>query len=111
MDFKTFKASDPAREMFRKLGFLDYLEAADSWRMLRRLIVDLNDNQERGCFVEAARQCACSSGERILLHAILYVTDFSWLADEFAFGRAWQDMNCASGNYRDCVVACIAADI
>jgi hypothetical protein len=113
MDFKTFKASDPARSMFRKLGHLDYLEAAESWRMLRRLIVDLNDNHNRGCFVDAARHCdgVASSGERILLHAILHVTDFDWLADELSEGRTWRGMNNASGNYRDCVAACIAADI
>ncbi|HWE19801.1 MAG TPA: hypothetical protein VG758_21900 [Hyphomicrobiaceae bacterium] len=31
-----------------------------------------------------------SSGERVLLHAILYVTDFASLADELAEGKAWQ---------------------
>lgn len=112
-DFQAFKVSRPATEMFRKLGFEEFLETAESWRLLRRLIVDFNDNTERGAWVSAAKRCdgVASSGERVLLHAILHVTDFDWLADELTEGRAWREMNNASGDYRAAVAACIAADI
>lgn len=107
VDFASFKSGDPARSMFRKLGFIDFLEAATSWRMLRSLIVDFNDNRERGAFVDAAKRCVCSSGERILLHAILYATDFAWLADELAGDRTWQSMDSVGGAFREAVAACI----
>ena len=59
--------------------------------MLRALIVGFNGADESN-FVVLARQCdgVASSGERVLLHAILYVTDFASLADELAEGKAWQ---------------------
>jgi hypothetical protein len=119
MTFAEWQASRPAREMFRKLGLLDYLEEAASWRSLRRLIVDFNDNSDgKFPFVDLARRCdgVASSGERILLHAILYVTDFAWLADELGTdnggkSRVWQNMDRASGEHRRCVAACIGAEI
>lgn len=111
--FQTFKSSRPAKEMFAKLGFQDLLSASESWSMLRTLVVDLNDNKERGAWVDAARHCdgVCSSGERILLHAILATTDFAWLADELSGGHAWRRMHDAHGEYRTAVAACVAADI
>jgi hypothetical protein len=117
--FAEFKASDPARSMFRKLGLLDYLEEATSWRSLRALIVDFNDNSGgKYPFVDLARRCdvVASSGERILLHAILYVTDFAWLADELGTddrgrSRVWQNMHRASGEHRRCVAACVGAEV
>lgn len=111
-DFATFQSSQPAQDMFRMLGFEEFLTAAGSWRMLRSLIVDFNDNKERGAFVKAARHIdgVASSGERVLLHAILYVTDFAWLADELGAGEVWQDMNRVGGDYRRAVAACIGAE-
>lgn len=111
-DFQSFKSGDPARSLFRKLGLLDYLEAAQSWRMLRHLIVDFN-GCDQGNFVKLVRQCdgVCSSGERILLHAICYVTDFAWLADELQTGGVWQNMNRASGTFRRAVAACLDAEV
>jgi hypothetical protein len=125
MTFNEFKASDPARSMFRKMGLLEYLESATSWRMLRALIVDFN-GCDAGRFVTLARDCdgVASSGERILLHAICYVVDFAWLADELAgvsrheqrdgteivAGKAWRNMDRASGEHRRCVAACIGAE-
>lgn len=113
MNFAEFKMSEPAQSMFRKMGILPYLAGANSWRSLRALIVDWNDNQERGAFVDIARRCdgVCSSGERILLHAILYVTNFAWLADELSDGHAWRNMNRASGEFQRCIAACIAAEV
>jgi len=112
MDFASFKASQPAQAMFRKLGLEAYLGAATSWRSLRTLIVHFNDC-DAGNFVALARQCngVCSSGERVLLHAILYVTDFAWLADELTDGRAWQRMDRTSGDWRRAVAACIGAEV
>jgi hypothetical protein len=118
MTFAEFKRSDPARSMFRKLGLLEYLEVASSWRSLRALIVDFNDDSDgKYPFVDLARQCdgVASSGERVLLHAILYVTDFAWLADELGTddkgrSRVWQNMDRASGEHRKCVAACIGAE-
>lgn len=112
MDFRQFKASRPARDMFAKMGLQDHLEAAPSWRGLRAMIVHFN-NPDEGNFVKLARRCngVCSSGERILLHAILYATDFAWLADELTDGRAWRDMDYASGEYRAAVAACVGAEV
>jgi len=110
MSFEAFKSSAAARAMFIKLGLLKYLEVATSWRALRALIVDFNDPDE-GNFVKLVRQCdgVCSSGERVLLHAIATVCDFAWLADKLARGEAWQRMNRASGAYLQAVAACILA--
>jgi hypothetical protein len=112
MDFASFQAGQPARDMFRKLGLLDYLESATSWRDLRYMIVEFND-PDKGRFVKLAKQCdgVCSSGERILLHAILYVTDFAWLADKLGGKTVWQDMNRASGEWQEAVAACIGAEV
>jgi hypothetical protein len=111
MIFAEWKASQPAQAMFRKLGLSQYLEAATSWRALRSLIVDFND-RDKGNFVKLVRRCdgVASSGERILLHAICYVCDFAWLADELAEGKAWRNMDRVSGEWRLAVAACIAAE-
>lgn len=110
-DFASFKAGEPARSMFRKMGLLQYLEAAQSWRSLRRLIVDFND-PDVGHFVALARRCdgVSSSGERILLHAILYVTDFGWLADELSDGKTWRGFDRAGGDFKRAIAACIGAE-
>lgn len=110
MDFATFKAGQPAKAMFRKLGLSEYLESANSWRALRALIVDFNGCDE-GNFVNLVRQCdgVASSGERILLHAICYATDFAWLADELGGGKVWQNMDRAAGDWGRSVAACIEA--
>jgi hypothetical protein len=81
--------------------------------MLRSLIVDFNDNKKRGAFVESARLVdgVASSGERVLLHAILYVTDFAWLADELGAGCVWRHMNRTDGDWRRAVAACIGAEL
>jgi hypothetical protein len=117
LNFAAWKASLPVQAMFRKLGLEEYLAAATSWQALRVLIVDFNDPDE-GRFVKLCRQCdgVCSSGERVLLHAICYVCDFAWLADEFARGKggmclAWQNMNRAGGEWQLAVAACIAAEV
>ena len=112
MDFATFKAGQPAQAMFRKLGLSDILDAAQSWRSLRRLVVDFNGCDE-GRFVDLAKQCdgVASSGERVLLHAICYVTDFAWLADELGHRKVWQNMNRAGGDWQRAVAACIAAEV
>jgi hypothetical protein len=108
LTFADFKAGAPARAMFRMLRLEQYLDAATSWQSLRTLIVDYND-PDKGLFVEAARRCdgIASSGERVLLHAILYVTDFAWLADELTDGRAWCRMDNVSGKWRQAVAACV----
>jgi hypothetical protein len=109
MNFASFKASQPAQALFRKMGLTQYLEAADSWRALHTLIVDYNDC-DKGRFVAAARRCAavCSSGEQVLLHAVLYATDFAWLADELDDGHTWRRMHDVGGSHRQAVAACIA---
>lgn len=109
MNFASFKASEPARAMFRKLGLLDFLEAAQSWQSLRSAIIHFND-PGKGRFVALVRQCdgVASSGERVLLHAIAYVCDFAWLADELTDGRAWQRMGRTDEHFARAVAACIA---
>jgi hypothetical protein len=112
MDFAAFKTSHPAKIMFRKVGLEQLLDEATSWRMLRAFVVDFN-GCDKGHFVKIARRLdgVCSSGERVLLHAILYATDFAWLADKLAKGKAWQHMDRVDGTWREAVAACIAAEI
>ena len=112
MSFSAFRKSEPAIEIFGKLGLSEILEQAESWRSLREAIVAFN-GADQGNFVKKARalEGVASSGERILLHAILYVTDFAWLADEFAGGAAWQSMHKVYGAWRLAVAYCIMADI
>ena len=113
MTFAEFKTSHPAQAMFRKLGLTEYLNAASSWRALRSMIVDFNDC-DAGNFVKLVKRCdgVCSSGERILLHAICYACDFAWLADQLQTGKrvergVWQNMDRASGDFGRAVAACI----
>lgn len=110
LDFDWFKASRPAKAVFRSLGVIEILDISTSWAMLRRLVIDYND-PDKGLFVEAARNYdgVASSGERVLLHAILYAMDFAWLADELDNGRTWQRMDRVDGEWRQAVAACIAA--
>lgn len=111
MNFQEFKSSAPARELFGKLGLTEYLEVAENWGMLRTLIIKFNNPWE-GKFVQAVRRCddTASSGERVLLRAVCYATDFAWLADELSEGKAWQKMDSADGDWRRAVAACIAAE-
>jgi hypothetical protein len=111
MTFAEFKACQPARAIFEKLGLTDYLEAATSWHMLRHLIVEFND-PDKGRFVKIAMRCdgVASSGERVLLHAVLCATDFAWLADKLTKGRAWQRMEFADSDWRKAAAACIAME-
>jgi hypothetical protein len=109
MNFASFKTSRPAKAMFRKLGLSDFLEAAENWRSLRESIIYFN-NPYKGRFVALARKCdgVASSGERVLLHAILFATDFAWLADELTEGKAWRRMDRADEQHSLAVAACIA---
>ncbi|MBX9820051.1 hypothetical protein [Afipia birgiae] len=111
MSFRDFKNGEPAKAIFRAMGLGSYLDAAGSWYALRHLIVDFNDKSSGG-FVDRARKCdgVASSGERTLLHAVLFATDFAWLADELADGRAWRKMDNVSGAYRRAVAACVEGD-
>lgn len=114
LDFAAFKAGEPAQAMFRKLHLEEFLRAANSWRALRRVIVEFNDPAV-GHFVKLVRQCdgVCSSGERVLLHAIATACDFAWLADELGAPSKrreegpWQRMNRASGDWLRAIAACI----
>lgn len=109
MTFAEFKAGAPAQAMFRKLDLSEYLDAATGWRSLRALIVDFNQC-DQGNFVKLVKRCdgVCSSGERILLHAICYACDFAWLADKLQKkGAVWQNMDRASGEFGRAVAACI----
>jgi hypothetical protein len=50
-----------------------------------------------------------STGERALLLAILFVCDYTWLADELAEGRSFLNlMEYVSGEYAWAAAACIA---
>lgn len=110
-DFEQFKTG-PARSIFRAMQLDEFLDAAASFRMLRRLIVDYNDC-DKGLFVDAVRRYegVCSSGERVLLLAICCLCDFAWLADELQQGLTWQQFSRVGGDYRKAVAACIAAEV
>ena len=108
MDFRSFKECLPVRQMSDAMNIGELLRAAQSWDHLRRAVVRQNDERD-GQYVEAARRHAgeCSSGERVLLHALLYATDFAWLADELDDGRTWRRFGNASGDHREAVIACM----
>lgn len=115
MDFETFKASEPAQSMFRRLGMAEILEQSETWRELQRNVVDFNDyTGGNGHFVDRVQKAAgkMSSGERVLLNAICHATDFSWLANKLDTkdrkSVAWTRMDFVSGTYRQAVAACIA---
>jgi hypothetical protein len=109
MDFAQFKSGCPAQAMFRRMGLIKYLEAANSWRALQDIIIRHNNKADGGAFVAAAKHYAgqCSSGEQVVLHALLYALDFASLADELDGGWTWRRMNKVSGAHRQAVVACI----
>lgn len=109
--FAEFKGNPAAREMFSGFGLQDYLDSAFSWSSLRTFIVEFN-GCDQGRFVKLARNRAatCSSGERVLLHAILYATDFAWLADELDGGGTWRRFDRVSGDHRKAVASCIGAE-
>jgi hypothetical protein len=108
MNFQTFKAGYPARSIFAKLGMSEVLEAATSWCSLERLVVDFNDRSSGG-FVDrvVGLDGVASSGERVLLHAILFATDFAHVADALAGSGAWKRMGNVSGEWQRAVAACI----
>src|SRR4051812_22887027 len=83
MNFKAFKSCEPVRSMFRGLRMEDILKEATSWSHLQRSIVAFN-GCDQGHFVDRVRRRdgTASSGERVLLHAICFMADFAWLADE-----------------------------
>ena len=114
MGFDAFKESDPAQSMFRSLRLEKLLQASETWNELQAQIVAFNSAE--GHFVERVRHRdgVASTGERVLLHAICFATDFAWLADELdtteESGRAWRRMEYSSGEYRAAVAACIARE-
>lgn len=104
LTFNDFK-SGPGRAICQRLGLR--IDACASWDEFTLAAVRFNAG---GALVTRARDLdeVASSGERVLLHAILHAADFDWLADELTDGRAWRRMSSASGPYRNAVLACIA---
>jgi hypothetical protein len=113
--FETFKKNNAAREIFGRLDVLELLDDAGSWEDLRFLVVRYNDRQTDCAFVRRARELdgVASSGERVLLHAILSATDFAWLADEMDTAPnhdcwVWRRFDVLSGSWRHALMCCIA---
>jgi hypothetical protein len=106
MTFTEFKRG-PALSIFERMGLQAVLKKSRTWRDLRRVLFDDGDK-----FIAAVRTCNrnASSGERVLLHAILYATGFGWFADKLTMGRAWRRMDEVRGDLRRSVAACIAAE-
>ena len=104
----TFGAflSGPGGRVLRRLGVTT--AGIVTWRELTECAVQHN-RETNGGFAKAARELAgaASSGEMVLLQALLHATDFSRLADEIAEGRAWRMMDHVSGEYQT-AAACIA---
>jgi hypothetical protein len=107
--YEQFKAGAPRRIM-AALGpiFLEALDIMRTYPSFREGIIMLND-QDRGCFVKAARRYAgvCSPGERELLKGILLLTDFAHIADEMSAGEAYGNMTRCGGDFRDAFAACV----
>lgn len=109
MNFKEFKNCEPTLKVLEGLGLSECVSGCVDWYGFTKAVVGFND-QSGGRLVEDTKQYAnsCSSGERVLLSAILYAADFSGLADNLDEGNTWRHFNRVSGLHRQAVVACIA---
>jgi hypothetical protein len=109
MKFETLK-SGPPRYIMSALGpdFLQALEMAPSYKLFRKAILTLND-EDRGCFVRAAKRYGrvCSLGERELLKGIFLLCDFAHIADEISAGEAYGNMTRCGGDFRYAFAACV----
>ena len=117
LTFSGFKGG-PGGRMCTRLG-LD-LTTIETWADLRRAAVNLNgdfktwltaDDDHVFPYVARAEEIArvASSGELVLLCAILTATDFATQADKISEGSAWWQIDRKiSGDYRLAVAACIA---
>lgn len=103
--FNDFKRG-PGREICQRLGLR--IDACLSWSDFT--LAAIHFNNPTGALVDRARELdgVASSGERVLLHAVLHAADFDCLADALADGQAWKRMGLVSGPHRDAVLACIA---
>ena len=111
MRYDAFKNGAP-RQIMAGLGdprFLDALETASSYDMLRKMIIKLNDRVDHGCFSAAAKRYAgvSSSGERELLKGLLLLCDFRHVADEIAGASAYTDMTRIGGDFRQAFASCV----
>lgn len=61
-------------------------------------------------FAKAAqkRSETASSGEAVVLCALLHAADYDSLSDKIAGGLVWKKMGIVSGDYKTAVLACIA---
>ncbi|MBP2229368.1 hypothetical protein J2847_002662 [Azospirillum agricola] len=100
----------PGGDLLHRLGLpSDRLANCTGWAALRSLAVAHNDKMD-GELWDVAEQLnvVLSTGERVVLHALLAALDFSNLADKLTGDEgAWRLLDFAHGAHRDAVAAAI----
>ncbi|MCW2283155.1 hypothetical protein M2323_000925 [Rhodoblastus acidophilus] len=111
MQFKKFKQNVGVKSVISAIGLGAKLEAATSYGDFRHKSTDFNGGDWE-VFVKRIDEYSsyCSSGEGVLLGALLYRLGYSNLADKVDNGLTWRNMSSVSGEFREAVVACIDPD-
>ena len=114
MDFSDFKSNIAVTRVLVALDFGDELEAARSYNELKWRI-DAVCREDDG-WAEFKRRVdkfagVCSSGEGVVLAAVLHFLGHDDLADQLDEGRTWRRMYKVSGPHLAAVGACIVQDL
>ncbi len=108
MKFHDFKRNVAVASVLAALGLRDELQDSTSFGDLNFLAQpDTDEDGEQ--FVRRVRRYAgvCSSGEAVVLAALLYLLGRDDLADEMDEGRTWHRIHRVSGEFRSAVAGCI----
>jgi hypothetical protein len=108
MHFSEFKNNIGVTSVLAALGLREKLAAAESYAELKRRANYMNED-EWAHFNKRVERFAghASSGEAVLLTALLYRLGYDELADNLDRGRTWRNMYSVSGEFRAAVAACV----
>lgn len=111
LTFKDFR-DGPARDLLRRIG-VD-ISKCETWDEFTAYVVKVNDafNADEGkCGLVVKRAVALypvlSTGERVLMEAVLHAADFTRIATELADGETWRNLNFTYGTFAEAVAAVI----
>ncbi|MGY8710526.1 hypothetical protein RAD16_32725 [Bradyrhizobium sp. 18BD] len=88
LSYDKFNKIPIVRSVMAAIGITDSLTESESYKDLRREVIETN-RISNGGVVRAARDYAgvCSSGERLVLVGLMILLDFAAQADEIAKAR------------------------